>query len=100
LKPILKNLSIAIQHQQNLVVRIPVIPGYNDGLENAEAFVKLFNKMNITEVELLPFHQFGEKKYASLDRDYQMQDIPQLHTEDLDYFKEILEAQQIQCKVQ
>lgn len=100
LKPILKNLSIAIQHQQNLVVRIPVIPGYNDGPENAEAFAKLFNKMKITEVELLPFHQFGEKKYASLDRDYQMQDIPQLHTEDLDYFKEILEVQQIQCKVQ
>jgi pyruvate formate lyase activating enzyme len=55
--------------------------------------------MNITEVELLPFHQFGEKKYASLDREYEMQDIPQLHTEELTYFKEILEENNIQCKV-
>lgn len=99
LKPILKNLSLALEQQQNLVVRIPVIPNYNDGSENAEAFAKLFNQMNITEVELLPFHQFGEKKYASLDREYLLHDIPQLHTEDLDYFKEILEAHQIQCKV-
>lgn len=100
LKPILKNLAIAIEQKQNVVVRIPVIPNYNDGPTNAAAFAKLFNQMNITEVELLPFHQFGEKKYSSLDRDYQMQDIPQLHTEDLDYFKAILEENNIQCKVQ
>ncbi|MGM0168396.1 pyruvate formate lyase activating enzyme [Enterococcus sp. AZ135] len=100
LKPILQNLSLALKQQQNLVVRIPVIPSYNDGPENAAAFAKLFNQMKITEVELLPFHQFGEKKYASLDRTYQMHDIPQLHTEDLDYFKAILEAHEIDCKVQ
>ena len=99
LNPILKNLAIAIEQKQNLVVRIPVIPHYNDGPANAKAFAKLFNKMNITEVELLPFHQFGEKKYASLDREYEMQDIPQLHTEELTYFKEILEENNIQCKV-
>ena len=56
--------------------------------------------MNITEVELLSFHQFGEKKCSSLDRDYQMQDIPQLHTVNLDYFKEILVEKNIHCKVQ
>lgn len=100
LKPILKNLAQALEQQQNLVVRIPVIPNYNDGEENAKAFANLFNQMKITEVELLPFHQFGEKKYASLDRKYQMQDIPQLHTEDLDYFKTILESHQIKCTVQ
>ena len=99
LKPILKNLSLALKQQQNLVVRIPVIPGYNDGPENAEAFASLFNQMGLSTVELLPFHQFGEKKYASLDRTYQMQDIPQLHTEDLEYFKAILENYQITCKV-
>jgi pyruvate formate lyase activating enzyme len=95
----LKNLAIAIEQKQKLVVRIPVIPHYNDGAPNAKAFAKLFNQMNITEVELLPFHQFGEKKYASLDREYEMQDIPQLHTEELTYFKEILEENNIQCKV-
>lgn len=56
--------------------------------------------MKITEVELLPFHQFGEKKYTFLERDYPMQDVPQLHSEELDYFKEILERHQIQCRIQ
>ena len=55
--------------------------------------------MNIHHVELLPFHQYGEKKYTFLKRDYAMQDIPQLHTEELAYFKEILEKYHIACHI-
>ncbi len=100
LEPIMKNLALAIEQQQQLIVRIPVIPNFNDGPANATAFANLFNQMKITAVELLPFHQFGEKKYTFLERSYPMQDVPQLHSEELDYFKEILEAHQIQCHVQ
>lgn len=99
LTPILNNLIRALEMDTELVVRVPVIPHYNDGTENAEAFARLFNKIGISKVELLPFHQFGEQKYAFLDREYSMQDIPQLHTEDLDYFKEIFEAHKIDCQV-
>lgn len=99
LAPILNNLAFALKHHDNLIVRIPVIPDFNDGPENAEAFAQLFHRMGIQQVELLPFHQFGEKKYAFLDREYSMQDIPQLHTEELTYFKEILEQQHIACQI-
>lgn len=99
LKPILKNLALATKQQSQLIVRVPIIPRYNDGTENAFAFARLFNQLNISEVELLPFHQFGEKKYAALDRTYQLHNIPQLHTEELAYFKEILETQKINCTI-
>lgn len=99
LVPILNNLAYALKEHADLVVRVPVIPNFNDGPENAEAFAVLFNELGVTKVELLPFHQFGEKKYAFLVRDYAMQNIPQLHTEDLDYFKEIFEHHRISCRV-
>ncbi|GGC78126.1 hypothetical protein GCM10011573_04760 [Enterococcus wangshanyuanii] len=99
LNPILNNLACALKEHSALIVRVPIIPNFNDGPKNAEAFAKLFNQMGITEVELLPFHQFGEKKYAFLDREYKMQDIPQLHTEELDYFKDIFDEHQILCHV-
>lgn len=99
LQPIIKNLAYAQKHQKNLVVRIPVIPNYNDGPENATRFAELFNEMAIKSVELLPFHQFGEKKYQYLKRDYQMHDIPQLHSEDLEYFKNILEEHGVTCEI-
>lgn len=100
LKPILDNLVIALTEHPNLMVRVPVIPDYNDGVENAEAFAQLFQQLGVNEVELLPFHQFGDKKYTFLDREYQMQNIPQLHMEDLDYFKRILEKHGVDCQVQ
>ncbi|WP_427814865.1 glycyl-radical enzyme activating protein (plasmid) [Enterococcus sp. 22-H-5-01] len=100
LKPILKNLTIALDKQQEVIVRVPVIPGYNDGTANAQAFADLFNRLGITKIELLPFHQFGEKKYTSLDREYKMHDIPQLHSEDLGYFKKIMEDANIICSIQ
>ena len=59
---ILQNLSYAIQHHQ-IIVRIPIIPGYNDSLEDAKEFAKLFTLYGVQNIELLPFHQFGEKKY-------------------------------------
>ncbi|MBL1229172.1 glycyl-radical enzyme activating protein [Enterococcus sp. BWB1-3] len=96
---ILKNLQTAVRTHAGLVVRIPVIPFYNDSLADAEEFSKLFNEMGVNQIELLPFHQFGEKKYQYLNRDYAMHDIPQLHTEDLYTYKAVMEAANIQCLV-
>lgn len=96
---ILNNLGIAVQKHSNLIVRIPVIPHYNDSPEDAQKFALLFNQMGIESIELLPFHQFGQKKYENLNRKYKMQDIPQLHTEELDYFKEIMQDYGIACLV-
>lgn len=100
LKPILNNLSYAVEHHPNLMVRIPVIPHYNDGPDNAEKFANLFEEIGVKAVELLPFHQFGEKKYDNLGREYVLHDVPQLHREDLYYFKEIMEDHDISCQIQ
>lgn len=96
---ILKNLAHALEHHDNLIVRIPVIPNFNDTPQDAEQFALLFNRMGVEKIELLPFHQFGQNKYENLNRKYKMEDIPQLHTEDLDYFKNIMEEHGVSCFV-
>lgn len=96
---ILENLSIALNEHPNVVIRIPIIPGYNDTLEDAQQFGTLFNNIGAKSVELLPFHQFGEKKYEYLDKEYEMHDVPQLHSEDLFDYKEILEQNNMNCLV-
>lgn len=98
-KLILKNLALALEKQKDLTVRIPVIPHFNDSLEDARQFARLFKQMGVENIELLPFHQFGQKKYENLNRKYEMQDIPQLHTEDLGYFGKIMEEHNISCLV-
>ncbi|MCL2560448.1 MAG: glycyl-radical enzyme activating protein [Turicibacter sp.] len=96
---ILANLATAATLHPNLLVRIPIIPNYNDTLEDASGFAKLLKEHDIHQVELLPFHQFGEKKYEYLGKDYALLDLPQLHSEDLAEHQRIFEYHGIKCRV-
>lgn len=66
-KRILTNLELAIAFEVNIHIRIPIIPGFNYDLDDAVHFGELFNKIGITAVELLPFHQFGLKKISRFE---------------------------------
>jgi len=79
----LRNLATAVKAGGPMLVRIPVIPRVNSSLDDAVEFCRLLAPMGIREVQLLPFHQFGERKYELLGWDYRMVGVPPLHEEDL-----------------
>lgn len=79
----LANMAAAIQMGKTLLPRIPVIPGFNDALEDAAQLAKTLHRVGANTCQLLPFHQFGENKYHLLDKEYAYQDLPSLHREDL-----------------
>ena len=79
----LQNLAAAIAAGGEVLVRIPVIPGVSNQLDDAVAFSHLLTPLGVTEVQLLPFHQFGERKYELLGWDYRFAGVPALHEEDL-----------------
>lgn len=87
---ILSNLQYAIETKKEVLVRIPVIPGFNADLEDAKGFAKIFNEIGVKQCQLLPFHQFGENKYDLLNENYYYKDVPALHKEDLKEYQEIL----------
>ena len=41
-----------------------------------------------SRVQLLPFHNYGESKYALLDMDYQLRGLKNLHPEDLTEYQQ------------
>lgn len=94
---ILQNLKWAHEKGINILCRIPVIPKFNDTIEDATGFSKLFNELNIDQVQLLPFHQFGQKKYELLNRKYQYADIKALYPEDLQDYQKIFLNHNINC---
>lgn len=87
---ILKNLQTALAARQPLTVRIPVIPHFNYTAADAHKFGELFQHIGVTAVELLPFHQFGLKKYHDLQRDYALKNVSQLQSDDLLHYQTIL----------
>jgi len=65
---ILDNLKKLANSDKNIWIRIPIIPGVNDKVEEMEKLLMIIKELKQIEyVELLPFHRLGEGKYTSLD---------------------------------
>lgn len=84
-----KNLKYAIASGKNVLARIPVIPGFNDSLNDARMLAKKLKEAGADQCQLLPFHQFGENKYHMLNRKYAYENVPALHPEDLQEYLQI-----------
>ena len=85
----LRNLRAAIRAGKEVLPRIPVIPGFNDSLEDAERLSARLGEAGADCCQLLPFHQFGENKYTLLGKDYPYRDVPAFHREDLEDYRQI-----------
>lgn len=96
---ILENMKWAAEHGKEVFARIPVIPGVNDSIEDAHAFCTLLHETGLSQVNLLPFHQFGEKKYEQLHMNYEMKDVKALHPEDLTEYAGVFETAGLSVKI-
>jgi len=60
----------------DITIRLPLIPGFNDGDQNLRDTVQFCSKLvNIKEIEILPYHRLGIDTYRYLGLDYQCQDL-------------------------
>ena len=85
----LANLRWAIEQGMDVLPRTPVIPGFNDSLEDARAMATWLREAGAHRVQLLPFHNFGESKYVLLDMPYTLHGVKNLHPEDLEDYRQI-----------
>ena len=96
---ILENLLRIAQITQ-LVVRVPVIPGVNDNIEEIHAiteFAKLLR--GVDTLHLLAYHTYGENKYALLGRIYPMGETALVSEEKMEQLKAEVEAQGFHCQI-
>ena len=61
-----------------------------------QAFV-VHGQVGIARVQLLPFHQMGERKYEFLNRPYELTGVKALHPEDLEDYRKIFLDHGIDC---
>ncbi len=97
--PILRNIASAVRGKTPVVIRIPVIPGFNDSEADFAGFADVLTKLGAKEVHLLPFHQLGESKYKRLQMEYAYDGQKQLRDGDVSAFAAVLEQAGIQVQV-
>jgi glycyl-radical enzyme activating protein len=66
---------LANEFKGRLIWRIPVIPGFNDDMENIEKTARFILSAGRTEINLLPLHHLGREKYRLTGIDYLATDI-------------------------
>lgn len=82
-----------------LILRTPVIPGFNDSEENARAVIAFMDENRFFEINLLPFHRLGTSKWQQLGKAYAYAQMEGLTKEDLRGLQQIYLQAGIACYV-
>ena len=73
---ILANLKRIAATGMPLRIRLPLVPGFNDSVENVRetaSFIATFS--NLEALDILPYHRMGEPKWGQLDQSYALHDV-------------------------
>lgn len=73
---ILSNLDFLASSGKQIVLRCPVIPGYNDRIEHFSAIAEIADRYDsIIRVDVEPYHPLGKTKAAQIGKEYLIEDL-------------------------
>jgi pyruvate formate lyase activating enzyme len=72
---ILTNLAALAKQGKPIVVRFPVIPGINDGMDNLHSMISFLCSHGLAHLDLLPYHALARDKYERLGMRYRMEGL-------------------------
>lgn len=91
---ILENAKkIALSEGTSLVIRVPVIPTFNDTPEEIAEIARFADNLpGVKKIHLLPYHRLGQDKYGRLNRDYKLIDLKVPENEQIEKLKQVVES--------
>ena len=85
-------VRVALSKQTELVIRVPVIPGFNDTEKELLDIAQFADNLpGVTKIHILPYHAYGRGKYEGLGREYPMGDVKGPSDSQMQAFKEAIE---------
>ena len=71
---ILNNLKRLNDLRKSIIIRLPLIPKYNDTLGRLEEVVDFLESLKSVErIDILPMHEYGKIKYEQIGMPYRLQ---------------------------
>ena len=97
---ILSNAHYAASHAKELIIRVPVIPTFNDTEEEIRAIAAFAAGLpGVKKLHLLPYHRLGQDKYTGLSRDYGMGEVPPPTKELMEALLSVAEESGLTCQI-
>ena len=73
---ILDNIRYIAENANDLIIRVPTVPTFNDTPEEIAAIARFADSLPLVkELHLLPYHRLGQDKYEGLGREYTMRHV-------------------------
>jgi pyruvate formate lyase activating enzyme len=97
---ILENAERVSKSGVELIIRTPVIPGFNDTAEEIRAISRFAKSLpGVKEHHLLPYHRLGSDKYVGLGRNYALKEIEPPTREKMEYLLSVAEESGLKCQI-
>ncbi|MBR3965917.1 MAG: glycyl-radical enzyme activating protein [Clostridia bacterium] len=96
---ILENAKLIAKEAKRMVVRVPVVPTFNDTEDEIRAIAKFAYDIGVMELHLLPYHRIGSDKYAGLGRKYKMEHIRPPEKEKMEKLLKVAEECGLSVKI-
>jgi pyruvate formate lyase activating enzyme len=84
-----------------MVIRIPIVPGFNDSQENMLATAWFARQLgaNVQRIELLPYHRLGANRYNQLGMPYTLGEIEEPGMEQMENLKDIVASVGVEVQI-
>lgn len=96
---VLENLRLLVSEGVNVIPRLPLILGFTLSRENMQQALDVLIPLNIKQIHLLPFHQYGEPKYRLLGKTWSMKEVATPSSADVATMREMAERAGFQVTV-
>lgn len=97
---ILENAKKIAKNAKKLIIRVPVIPTFNDTEEEIMQIARFAKSLpNVHELHLLPYHRLGQDKYKGLGRQYELADLLPPTEDKMQRLKQAAETTGIACQI-
>ncbi len=93
--------KIAASGMTNLVIRVPVVPGFNDRVDEIENIARFSDSLpGVKKIHLLPYHRLGQDKYEGLGREYLMGDVLPPTNEKMETLRQtVIRVSKLDCQI-
>ena len=97
---VMNNLKKLNDSEAHIIVRIPVIPGFNHSQKEMKQMIDFVATLNnVTEIHFLPYHTFGAEKYKMLGMEYLFGNEKQVQDSELNSYIEYAHLKKFQTKI-
>ena len=97
---ILENARKTAARKIPMIIRVPVIPGFNDSKKEIEEIAKFTAELKwVKEINLLPYHSLGKHKFDLLGKKFSMGNVPALSSDNVRELLNVCESFGLSAKV-